>query len=178
MTASSDDNEKRPKRLGLFRIVEDDKERKNPQSLRRVLYDILMSEPYNGDLEIAAQDLRKAAKIRKNRDLKTKISQNILYDIANDRIHIKYGHLDAFAQKMFIPAGLLLVYSRIIANQSSGKRGETLKIIKAMIIILSDIDKTLHNNPDYEFGHADLKKWAGIFNDVVNDGQIDLDFFT
>lgn len=93
--------------------INDTETKKNPNSLRKLLFDIIQYK-YDGNVSEAARFILKSYVERYGIGTKTERSIRAhIKDIIEDRRYIEYWHLEAFAQMMQVPAGLLLIFSRM-----------------------------------------------------------------
>jgi hypothetical protein len=155
---------RRPRRLGKFYEVPELK-RNNPQSLRRVLYE-LTRERMDHNLAVVARELKAALRTRHGRTLHSTLSDESLYNILSDITHIKYYHLEAYARKLQIPVGLIVFFSRLTANQQDGTPQLNEAMLKAFSRIIKDARKKLakgQGNPRL-FQINDLLKWIEFYS--------------
>jgi hypothetical protein len=150
--------------LGKFKIVTDPRDRRNPQSLRKTLYDIT-SKLYEENLPAFAEMLRRALRTRMGRSLKASFSAESIYSILSvDRTHLKYFHLESFARHLNIPASLILFYSRLRSNQQDKPAHLNRAMLKAFARIIADAQYKLESKPNDEalFLIEDFFRWVEI----------------
>jgi hypothetical protein len=152
------------KRLGEFRIVQDHTKRKNPKSLRKVLYDIVLHN-FDGDLHIAATQLQQSISKNKLRNFGINITSETIYDIIQDRSHIKYAHLDAFAQYLNIPVGIILIYSRFLSHEDENRNDLNLEFNNGLDLFIEFLfDKSQRNERFKGNVASDISLISSMFN--------------
>ena len=94
------------------------KKKLNPDSLRRMFFDIIQ-EYYDGDLVEAAHDLNNRQRLyRLNSQSRSKFTPQMIEKILTDTMYISYWHLEAFSSKLGVPIGVFLLVSRMCSNIS------------------------------------------------------------
>lgn len=159
---------KERRKLVPFHKISDQGKRNNPQSLRKVLHDIT-HEKYGKNLQRAATQLQGFIRRRHGRTLHANFSDEILFNLLTDRTHIKYYHLEAYARSLSIPITLLLLYSRLVANQEDETPHYSEAMIRGLEKILKEAAKSLKMNPENKnvFEIADLLRWATLYAEEI-----------
>jgi hypothetical protein len=163
------------KGLGAFKIVPD-AQRLNPQTIRRMIHDIVVNE-FENNLQLAAAELVKGRREYKNRNYKSGISGEGLYQLITDRHWIRYHQLEAFAIQRGVPISLLLFYTRLVADQGESEgRQKVQRLLRGFRRVLDDAQSKFRNGSP--FGYADLVRWTENYkahsqNEAVP-GQLDL----
>jgi hypothetical protein len=161
----------RVRRLGTF-FEKAELARNNPQSLRRVLYD-LTTKKFDHNLKVTASELKAALRTRHGRTLHSTLSKESLFNILSDRTHIKYYHLEAYARKLGIPVSLIVLYSRLTANQQD----RTPQLNEAMLnafsrIIRSARKKLAKGQLDPKlFQIEDLLGWIAMYSEETSKAE-------
>lgn len=151
------------RRLGQFFYVTNPAKRTNPQSLRRTLYD-LTRHIVGSDLDRVALLLTDALRTRQGRNLRIGISGEVLYNIiCADKTHLKYAHLEAYARHLRIPVSLILLYSRLRANQQDKTPKQNLVMLNAFAKIIADAQKRYDENDLSVYKIDDLVRWVALF---------------
>lgn len=95
-----------------------DKEKRNPNSLRKLFIDII-NEKFDGNISRAARWIENnfpnnyGVLDKSHRTIRGQISE-----IVNDIRYIEYWHIEAFARMVGVPAGMLLIFSRFRSEVS------------------------------------------------------------
>lgn len=154
----------RPSRkLGQFHTIPELK-RNNPQSLRKILYELTLRQ-FDRNLSRAASELKSALRTRRGRTLHSTLSGESLFNILSDRTHIKYYHLEAYARQLKIPVSLIVLYSRLTANQHDGTPHLNGAMLAAFSRIVQDASTMLtkrQGDPEL-FKIDDLLRWIELY---------------
>jgi hypothetical protein len=149
-----------PRRVKSF-SVPNKRERKNPQSLRRILYDIIAID-FLGSCTDAAKELSDcltgAEQFRKHRTLFTGES---LYRVARDEQPISFNQLDAMSLYYKVPMSLILLFSRLrseIEDSTGHSNKSALEVIECMKSALAIIERIVRDAP------SDLKNAYDYMN--------------
>jgi hypothetical protein len=165
---------------GEFKRVPNTHDRRNPQSVRKTLYDITTAL-YNNNLPEFADSLRLALRTRMGRSLKSSFSSEGIYGLLIDRTHIKYYHLESYARLIGVPVSLILLYSRMTSNQEDEPPHLNRSMIAAFLKILNDASTKLEENPNQGNLYAidDFFRWVQIYRDEesLRSQQPQLDLF-
>ncbi|MGE0677204.1 hypothetical protein [Pseudolabrys sp.] len=137
------------------------KERRNPQTIRRLIYDIL-KQYFDGNLHVAATRLNKNRVAHKGRNYKTQISQEGLYSVSRDRQWIKYLLLEALAIELKVPVSVLLFYTRLRSEQEERDNGTRARaMIKGFSAVVSDAKRKMESSHRFDFN--DLREWLNLY---------------
>lgn len=156
---------RKSRQLGSFHSVPELK-RSNPQSLRKALYEITKRK-LGEDLSKVSVELKRALRTRQGRTLHNAYSDEVLYRILRDDTHIKYYHLEGYARKLGIPVSLLLLYSRLTANQLDRTPHHNEAMLRSFARIAREALAKLNDdarNPDL-FGIDDLLLWITVYEE-------------
>jgi hypothetical protein len=154
-----------PRGLGEFRTVPQLK-RNNPQSLRKTLYEIT-ERMLGKELSAVSSQLKAALRSRHGRSLHATLSGEILYNIIRDDTQIKYCHLEAYARRLEVPVSLLLLYSRLTANQNDRTPELNEAMLRTFGRIVKDATGKLGKDQANEnlFQVDDLIRWINFYRE-------------
>jgi hypothetical protein len=162
--------EKRKRRVETFQSVTPDK-RTNPESLRRMLFDIVFYDFDRScrDASEAFAALLQQAPERRYFRAKGKgrgISDEAIYTVTRDLHSLTYAQLDAMALHNKLPLGLILLYSRVrsdIAAQA-GNTQEAIDIIAAAKTFLTELEKVILHKKGQKIDAYQLLDHANFVN--------------
>jgi hypothetical protein len=157
-----------PRWLGEFRIVPRLK-RNNPQSLRKTLYEIT-ERMLGKNLSAVSDQLKEALRSRHGRSLHATLSGEVLYNLIRDDTQIKYYHLEAYARRLEVPVSLLLLYSRLTANQDDRTPELNEAMLRTFGWIVKDAAAKLAKDPANQnlFQVDDLIRWISVYREETN----------
>jgi hypothetical protein len=117
----------------------------------------------------AERDINRWRDAAANKRRRTEISQEILYAIVSDRTPLKYAHLEGFALALNVPASLILLFSRLYANQTNQQHSQTRQIVRAFIKVFEDLAQLVLDpqKPPHTFAIDDFYRWEKFFNDAM-----------
>ncbi|KRB80935.1 hypothetical protein ASE00_18175 [Sphingomonas sp. Root710] len=118
--------------VGEFNRIDKAIERLNPESIRRLFYDTIHQQ-FGGNVRKAVTEfadiLKRSENFLKFRRHKIGISEDSLYKLTKDKQLVSYTQLDALAQHHKVPLGLLLIFTRLRSEISSGD-GDHERLVK------------------------------------------------
>lgn len=122
------------RRIGRWLPIAKGADRKNPDSIRRFLFDLITHDHGKDAAPLAAKINATKARIPENqlRRYHSVVNAEWLYQATRNNKYIHYGHLEVVARSIGVPTALLLAYTRIYSEQQSG---ETTKIHKSLRIL-------------------------------------------
>ncbi len=138
----------------------DQDKRVNPWVLRQILFEMVRDEFEN-------DGYKAASRLQLSRPSKGKMfpfTKHSIDNIIADRTALKYVHLEAMAEYYDIPTGLLLLFSRLRAEERDSPNDKPLHdviVVQQLLQFLTDIATTLKG---CTFETSDLKKWQEEFN--------------
>jgi hypothetical protein len=167
-----------PRNVRKFKKIEPD-ERRNPASLRRLIFDLIYNA-YGRSSTHAAETLSALLRQAKGKHaFRRSFGGESLYKVVIDRQTVSYRQLDAMALHYKMPLGLLLLFSRIRSEVEAADDhhiGEARRILSAVRAALVELETRLPQlNPDDEvfdqldhqafiaFREAYVKEYDGIF---------------
>lgn len=161
------------RQLNSFPETKDHGERRNPKSIRKLIYDVIRSD-FDGNCNEAAAVFESVRKYHKNRKYKTSVTAESYYLIVHDKQSARYMHLEAIAIYLKVPVGLLLLYSRLTAeqNEDTDPHLRVIGMLDALTLIVQHAsDKAQKAEQVNElFGYHDLKLWIEYFKDRPRPG--------
>lgn len=144
------------------KFLEKRKDKKNPNSIRRLFFD-LVDQEFRGNQKFAAYSLTKFADTQLEGDTtnyrRLPITREILNRINQDAVYIQYWHLELIARYLKLPLGIILLFTRMQSNVDK-KDGdlENQRISRFLRNISDELDKS-----DNAIDYAMLKKWSKIY---------------
>ena len=143
-------------------------DRKMPDSLRHLLHD-LICDRFERKPNVAAEQFRSLLRrANEQRDFRTRsqaISASSLLHVVKGRQQISYSLMDAMAQTLHIPAGLMLLFTRARSDVANKKRTEeALRVVRSTQRALAKLETQLHL---YE-GVTDIDTNRILSNDFFN----------
>ncbi len=153
-------------------------ERKNSQSVRRLLFD-LISQEFGKSSTKAANSLSATLKSRRPRDrraFRRGFSGESLYKVAIDRQTISFTQLDAIALHYKVPLALVLLFTRLrseVELADSHHTGEAMRILNALRAAIQELEKLLLEGPGerdvYEhLNHRAFEETVGAYLDAFD----------
>lgn len=133
----------------------------NPNSIRKLLWDVYEAN-FESDAE-AAIALNKHCKFSWGGGVS--FTPGMLRKLLDDKTMLKYWHIQAFADYLGIPSGMLLLFSRLRSNAERGATADTRRILAAMAELGTLIEH------DDDFGPDTLARWISL----TSHGQTALD---
>ena len=125
------------RRIETWLPIDDGRERDNPESVRRFVFDVIAGE-FGKDaipLAHAAQETIASITPSEKRAYHRVRNADWYYKATRDENHIEYGDLEVLARILDIPTALILLYTRIYSEFQSSERikaDKSLKILEAM----------------------------------------------
>lgn len=138
----------------------------NPNSLTRLL--IAIRQDFTGeDMKKFAGTLTKSG----NRYKRTTVNQKHIADIEENKRSIRYIDIEKYARVLGIPSGLLLLFSRMMANDDE-IREHNAGMARVLVEIFKDITaETWFERPRIEKGKdareinlEELERWRDVWN--------------
>lgn len=161
------------RQLNVFPETKDHSERRNPKSIRKLIYDVIRSD-FEGDCNKAALKFEEVRKAHKNRNYKTSVTAESYYRIVHDKQSARYMHLEAIAIYLKVPVGLLLLYSRLTAeqNEDNEPRLRVMGMLDALALIVQHAKEKAQKAEQINelFRYYDLKLWIDYFKDRPRPG--------
>lgn len=119
-------------------------QRRNSQSIRRMLYDII-ERRFGRSVDKASSHLSAAlTSIRDHRGYHRGMTAESLYRTSRDDYFMTYSQLDAMAQIHRVPLSVLLLFTRVRSEMETPERrraGEAQRIISAFREALNHLDE-------------------------------------
>ena len=126
----------------------------NPATILSVMWDV--AGCFYDNYRSATLDLKD--KRRKEKHNRPDLTENQLRNIFEDKSHIKYWHLELFSEKLSIPSGLFLLFSRMRSNSEKARFEDNEKILSLMRHIAAT------TSPSDSFSVGTLLRWSDVLN--------------
>jgi hypothetical protein len=150
----------------------------NPQSVRRVLFDLLVNE-YGADavqLERHISEVFERMPQKDRRRYHVPMKAEWIYQATRDGKKIEYGHLELLSRTLGIPTALLLLYTRVLSDLESDENTRADKSLRVLYAFRSSTDALIEAVEAMRSGDEDSKSGLS-FNNFVNIRQTYLNKF-
>ena len=133
------------RRVAKWRSIPDGKQRDNPQSIRRFLFDLIVHDHGNATASLEAAIAAMIDKIPQNekRHYHQKIKKEWLYQASLGNKVISYGHIEILARTMGVPTALILTYTRMYSEFQSSEKTKADKSVRILYALRNALDRMI-----------------------------------
>lgn len=143
-----------------------DESKRNPNSLRNVI-NLIVNDIHGSSMEEAVRKFSiYGHPYGGTSDEQKRLNRKALKSIHDDETYITYWHIEAIAESLRLPTGVLLLFSRMFANARNENEGtdeqgneKNLRLISGLRAICDNYD------PDEPLDVETLEKWSEWFSE-------------
>ncbi len=170
------EKKRRPNRIDTGFLDIAPKDRKNSQTIRRLIFDTIAHE-FDHDCDRASTELGQATQSSDRRAYDRPIPANSFRRVVRDEVAITFQHLNALAKYYNIPISVMLLFTRIrdeLESVEQRQNGEAARILdafnSAVEFLKTDAGKCRRTDRDIVdmLGHRAFKQFAESYREALN----------